>query len=438
MKELPLPPGSTGAPWLGESLSFVRDPFAFFDERWRQHGPVFRTRILGNELVCLVGPEGWTAFCDESIFSREGGSPAHVQQIFHPDAIPFLAGDAHRRRRRLMLQAFTEDAMRAYQPAVERIVGRYLERWRDGAERRGVDELSALCFDVGNTLFAGADPDVHDADTAGVFARVIAGIFAIPVKAPFTTYGRAIRARDEMRRRIAKVVDAYRAGSGDHVLERMVAARGPDGEQLSLDEVKIETLHFFGAAFEGLRAALCSMLVRLHERPELAEAARAEVRRVAPDGPLGSRLAELDLVHRIGLEVRRLTPIVPSTFVARVVRDAEVLGHRVPAGWHAVAVIHSTMRDEAQWPRPAELDPERFTNAAVMARPEHAYVPHGSGSWDGHRCAGESLATLAIDVFAALALRAGRWELPPQDLEGKMAGLSPLPRDGLRMRFVAG
>ena len=30
MNELPLPPGATGAPWLGESLAFVRDPFEFF------------------------------------------------------------------------------------------------------------------------------------------------------------------------------------------------------------------------------------------------------------------------------------------------------------------------------------------------------------------------------------------------------------------------
>lgn len=421
---LPLPPGRTGAPWLGESLAFVRDPFAFFDVRHREHGPIFRTRLLGADIVCLVGPAGWTAFSDDSVFTREDASPPHVQQIFHPQAIPFLAGDAHVRRRRLMLQAFTEDAIAAYRPMVERIVGRYLDRWRDGAERRGVDELSALCFDIGNALFAGADPDTHDAETAAVFDKVISGLFSVPIKVPFTTYGRAIRARDEMRRRIAVAVERYRPGTADHVLERMIAARGAQSEQLSLDEVKIETLHFFGAAFEGLRAALCGVLVRLHERPDVADAARAELAR-----------GELDLVHRIGLEVRRITPIVPSTFVARVVRDATILGHRVPAGWKAVAVIQSTMRDDALYPRAAQFDPDRFTGAAAGARPEHSFVPHGSGAWDGHRCAGETLATLVIDVFTARALRETRWELPPQDLTGKMAGLSPLPRDGLRVRF---
>lgn len=35
-----LPPGSLGLPWIGETLAFVKDSFAFFAERRQKHGPV--------------------------------------------------------------------------------------------------------------------------------------------------------------------------------------------------------------------------------------------------------------------------------------------------------------------------------------------------------------------------------------------------------------
>jgi hypothetical protein len=34
----PLPPGSLGLPWIGETLAFVQDSFAFFAERRKSMG----------------------------------------------------------------------------------------------------------------------------------------------------------------------------------------------------------------------------------------------------------------------------------------------------------------------------------------------------------------------------------------------------------------
>ena len=44
-------------------------------------------------------------------FTRENGSPKFLQEILHPDAVPFLDGDRHKTRKRLLLSAFTDEAL---------------------------------------------------------------------------------------------------------------------------------------------------------------------------------------------------------------------------------------------------------------------------------------------------------------------------------------
>ena len=109
----PLPPGSLGPPWIGETLAFVQDPFAFFAERRKKHGLVFRTRLLGEPVICLTGPEAVSLFYDTRYFTRVDASLPQFRELLHPEAIPFLDQSlAHTVRRQLLLQAFTPEATR--------------------------------------------------------------------------------------------------------------------------------------------------------------------------------------------------------------------------------------------------------------------------------------------------------------------------------------
>lgn len=433
--QAPYPPGDLGLPYVGESLAFVKDPFRFLDQRFRKHGPVFKTRILGRTMVCLIGAEALSAMCDLEAFTRREASPPHVRELFHPDAVPFLAGEQLTRRRRLLLSAFTPEALDHYQPIIERVIERYIDGWLDGKERRGTDELGQLCFTISNALFADGDPDTDDTELAATFQRYMRGLFAVPVRLPITSYGRALRARDTMRKHIARAIDDYQPGSASHVLQHLIDARTGD-QTLSRAEVAIESLHFFGAAYFAVQAALCAVIEALHDNPQLLAQARDEARAVAGDGPLGSKVTELTAIHRIGLEVRRYYPLAPTTFGARVTRDVEVCGYRIAAGWNALGVLHSTMRDSAAYDHPDRFDPGRFEGSPPGD--DNRFVPHGPGPWNehAHRCAGEPLATRMLDTFIALVARRLIWQLPAQDLEREMAGLSPLPRDGLRVCFA--
>lgn len=422
--EKPLPPGTLGLPFLGETASFFRDPIAFFETRFRRHGRVFKTRILGDDVVCLVGREAVGLLYDERHFQRAGGSPAHFRQVFGEQAVVFKDGAEHRRTRRLMAPLFSDEALAGYRETVDRVVRRYVERWEHAGEVRAVDEVGALCFAIANSLFAGADPDADDPRRAALFRTFIRGVLAPPIRLPFTTWSRAMKARDELRAYVAGAVAGFRPGAASHVLARMMEGRG-GSDGFTLDEIRTECLHFFAAAYAPVQAAACHLLVALAQHPEVMALARE-----------AARAGDTGYLDQVTHEVRRFYPIVPSSFIARVKEDCELDGYRIPRGWKAVAALHSTMRDEQAFARPERFDPGRFApERRELERQPAGYVAHGGGTHQGHRCAGEWLADLMLRSFALGLLREHGWELPAQDLTLRPGGLAPLPADGLRVRF---
>src|ERR1051325_8806235 len=118
MSALPLPPGRSGLPLLGETLAFAKNPFGFIEERLARHGRIFRTHVLGRNTVVVAGPEAAGRFIDGSVVLREGSMPPHVQELFGGRSLPLLDGDAHAGRKRPVLAAFQRGASAGFPPSI--------------------------------------------------------------------------------------------------------------------------------------------------------------------------------------------------------------------------------------------------------------------------------------------------------------------------------
>lgn len=435
----PLPPGGSGIPLIGETLSLISDAYAFFDERFRKYGPVFRTYAFGKPMVCFVGPEGYDFFTGSGNFTRAGGPPPHWGALLGEDALPFIEGDAHVKRRRLLRQAFTPEALAGYLPLVQRVIERYVDKWEKQGRFPWVNELGAMCFDIGNALYLGGDPDASNPALAAKFDQLVAGMLALPVNLPFTAYGRGLSARDELRAYVGKAVAEYQpTPDATHVLARVLAARDEQGKPLPTRELEMESMHFFVASVAVLKGTLCYAAIALAENPELMKRARAEVAEVSPSGALTfASFCKLRFLFSLMREVRRFYKIVPSTNMGEVARDCEFGGFRLPKGWKAMAVNTSTHHEARTFADPEKLAPERFEKADQNPRScPVGYVAHGAGTWDGHRCLGEEFADMVLVAFAALALRGHTWTIPPQDLSLKLGGLVPEPAGGLLVELT--
>jgi retinoid hydroxylase len=425
-----------GAPFVGEALQFLKDPFAFTLSRTREHGPIWRTRILGDTVVFFAGPRAFSFFMDPENFTRQGGSPKFMQEILHPDAVPFLDGDRHRTRKKLLLAAFTDDAVDGYLPSIMRVIERFVVRWATVGELALAPDLTQLGFDVADVLFAAADPELSNAEGARDFTAMNRGAFAPPVNLPFTAFGKAIKARDRLRVYIRDAV-ATRDGAGS-ALGVLKRARGPGGEQLSARELEIELLHFYFAAHGGLTAALAWLFVVLGEHPELASHLRAEADQILGEGPPTlAQIRQLAQARAVTREVLRAYPIAPTTFLGVARKDLELDGYAIRAGWKGAGAIWATLQDGSTFADPTAFKRDRLVDAAVSSLPEGAFVPQGGGPLEGHRCPGEALIQTVMPAFLGWFTRRYDVAWPAQDASPGGGGLGPLPKSGVRVKISA-
>jgi cytochrome P450 len=427
------PPGSMGLPFVGEALKFLDDPFSFTLSRTKQHGAVWKTKILGDTVVFFAGPKAFSFFMNPENFTRQSGSPKFLQDLLHADAVPFIDGDRHKTRKRLLMSAFTDAALASYLPGIFAIVGRFASSWVNQGERAVAGDLAQLAFDIADMMFAASDPATSNTVAAADFATMIKGTFAPPVNLPFTAYGKAIRARDRLRAYLKQQV-ATNDGAALGILK---SARGPSGEQLSPAELEIELLHFFFAAHGGLTAALAWCLVVLGEHPALAARLRAEADANLGDAaPTLEQTRSLSLARAVSREILRAYPVAPTTFMGVAKKDLEHDGFTIRAGWKGAGAIWATLQDGTTFRDPTRFEGERLGDAALGALPANAYVPQGGGPPEGHRCPGEALMQLVMPAFLGHVSRRFDLTWPAQDTSPGGGGLGPLPKGGVRIAIA--
>jgi retinoid hydroxylase len=425
---LPLPPGRSGLPFLGELPKILEDAYGFVEARTQQHGPIFRTSILGRPAAVITGPDASGKFIDEADIQRAGAMPAHVQTLFGgPGVLPLLDGPAHRTRKQLIMAAFTHEAIASYLPKLERLVAGAFGRW-SGAELKWVPELKRLAVEGICTTVVG----LSDASTiAGVvddYNRIIAGFSALPVPLPGSAYARAKVALRRVLGVFARAVEERRARPADDGLSRMLAARVGDAA-LDTDAAARE-LHHVVIAGLIVWAWLMTAARELAANAPVRERLQKELD--AAPGPLTpARLAQLRYLLQVANEVRRVTPVV-QVFFGLARRTFTFAGHEVPEGWMVLWGIRSSHIRPEVYPDP--FSPGR----AEHEKHPHAFVPNGAGdALQGHKCAGYELAPMLLEVFIVELLRHWTWSFPSdQDFTPDFRQVPPPPKDGLRVRLA--
>lgn len=423
-----IPPGNDGLPLVGETLRFAKNPFRFIDERLAAHGRIFRSRVLGRKTVVIAGADAAGKFIDGRNVMREGAMPPHVQELFGGRSLPLLDGDVHAERKRIILQAFTRPAMTAYLPIIEVCVERYFGAWTKEPEIRWLDEMKRLSIEVICTTVIGMPPGEEMDRLRLDYGVLTSGFATLPINLPGTRYRKALQARDRILETLTRKIRERRRTPGEEGLSRILAA----GPALSDSDAALELHHVVIAGFIVF-AELSAMVRHLTDHPDVRARLQTEVRSNSPSGALTlETLMGMPYLLQVVNEVKRLCPIVAAVF-GKARNAFEFDGVTVPAGWMVMWAVTPSHVARGVYSNPERFDPDRFSpERAEQKRHEHAFVPQGAGSAEGHRCPGLDFATYLMEVFAIVLLRGHEWELPPQDFELDFSKTPPEPRDGLR------
>lgn len=421
-------PSPAGLPLLGHVREVLAHPGRFLLDSYRRLGPIFRIRLFGMMVVPMLGAEANRLILATARerFSHAMGY-AMTRKVLG-DGLLFQDGDVHKRNRTLMTPAFHARGVQQYFSTIAALARRHVEGWSREGEGPMYERFRRLTFEIAARLILGCDGDVALERVSAMNDRLAKGSAAfLRVGLPWTTYGRGLRARDELRATLRGIVRGRRLSPGTDALGLLVSARDESGEALSEDELVEQAVILLFAGHETTTSMLTSLLLVLRDHPETLDALRAEQRAVVGDADLSlEHLRSFELLDRVLKEVERLYP--PISLCQRgVVGEVEFAGVRLP---HGTMIIYSpwvTHRLPELFRDPDRFDPDRFAPPREEHKTPYALVGFGGGP---RLCIGLAFAQLEMKVVLSTLLRRFDWRLRGGD-PGLVYVPTLHPRNGL-------
>lgn len=429
---LPLPPGRSGLPLIGETLSFLNDP-DFADKRHQQYGNIFRTQLFGQPTVYLAGVEAvrFVLLHENQYFVTSW--PTSTRTLLGPAALSVQQGSIHQQRRKLLAQVFQPRALASYIATMTNVTHAYLDRWEQQGTLTWYPELRNYTLDIACQLLVGisSGSQTHFGEWFETWTQ---GLFSVPLPLPGTKFNRALHSRQLLLNEIERIVRQRQQQNdpGQDSLGLLLNAKDEAGDGLSVDELKDQVLTLLFAGHETLTSAIASFCLYMAQYPAVLEQIRAEQTSFQNRETLTLEdLKQMDYLDQVLKEVLRVMPPVGGGFRA-VIQTCEINGYTIPKGWSVLYQIGRTHHDRSVYPDPNQFDPNRFSANRADKAPPFSYVPFGGGV---RECLGKEFARLEMKIFAALLVRRYEWDLVPgQNLNFDMVP-TPRPKDGLQVHF---
>ncbi len=413
-----------------------RNNHKFYKDRFAAHGPIFKTRLFGYNFVVVSGHEAFHQFATDPRVERGSTDPISVEQMFHA-SLALTDGEEHHTRKDVMLHAVrTDEAMAAYLERMQRVWGAHVDRWEQTGTALVRPDLEQAAAELTGALYTGDESKDHVDELRRTTTAIRYSFQVLPVPIPATPYAKALKARKRLDVIVADAIKRHQEHPEryDDIVSRMLEEAGRRG--VPAEKLVGDVRHLIFAGQGGFFVPFTLLTMVLGQRPDLQARARDEVLAVSPEGQITmEQLSQLTYLAALSKEVRRFFAMNSATFFGKATEDMEIGGFRVPEGWGLAGAIHINMRNPDVFPDPESFDPQRFSPEREAALPPGSYVPHGDGERNHHRCPGEDMVTVAVQIYLTLLLRKLTWTLPPQDLS-LTNELFPLPASGLRASFA--
>ncbi|KFP07157.1 Cytochrome P450 26A1 [Calypte anna] len=397
---LPLPPGTMGLPFFGETLQMVLQRRKFLQMKRKKYGFIYKTHLFGRPTVRVMGAE-------------------NVRHI--------LLGE-HR-------------LVSGVRPC--------LERWLGAPEPCLLvyPEVKRLMFRIAMRILLGFQPRQANPDgeqqLVEAFEEMIRNLFSLPIDVPFSGLYRGLRARNVIHAKIEENIRAKMAhkepeGGYKDVLQLLMEHTQGNGEQLNMQELKESATELLFGGHETTASAATSLVAFLGLHHDVLQKVRKELQ---VKGLLCSHnqekqldmevLEQLKYTGCVIKETLRLSPPVPGGFRIAL-KTLELNGYQIPKGWNVIYSICDTHDVADLFTNKDEFNPDRFMSPSPEDSSRFSFIPFGGGL---RSCVGKEFAKVLLKIFTVELARSCDWQLlngPPTMKTGPIV----YPVDNLPTKFI--
>ena len=428
-------PGDEGWPLIGRTLSVLADPKGEVNAMARRFGLIYRSRVLGETSISLLGPEAneFMLLDQTKLFSSTNGWETILGRLF-PRGLMLLDFEEHRLHRRAMSVAFKAGPMKNYLAQLDAGIAARVDQWREApGPMLFYPAMKQLTLDLAATSFLGTGigPEVDEVTRAFV-DMIAASVAVIRQPWPGTQMARGMKGRQRIVAYFSQQIPLRRESGGDDLFSQLCHATHEDGALLSTQDIVDHMSFLIMAAHDTLTSSLTSFVSMLAAHPEWQARLREEVASlgIAPGAPLPfETLDAMPLTEMAFKETMRMKPPVPS-IPRRATRDFTFKGYDIPAGTLVSMNPLFTHHMSEHWPDPDRFDPLRFTDEAQRARHRFAFIPFSGGA---HMCIGLHFAYMQAKCFTFHFLQNLKVSLEPGYVPAWQMWPIPKPKDGLRV-----
>ena len=417
------PPGPKGLPMVGNALqmSSSSDVLGRYLDLWRTYGDIVYLKLGPLNGYVLYNPDYVHHVLVKNQKNYIKGIGYDSFRLLVGQGLVTSDGELWRQQRRLMQPPFTPTAVTQFADMMATVTQQMLDRWQPYAtsgETMVMDaEMLRLTMSViGQAMFS-IDLGEELVEVGAAFQEAFGFIptranSVVPLALPLPAHRRFQRNLEVINAFVAeRIADGRRNPDQNNLLSILLRARDEDtGQQMDEAQLRDEIVTLFFAGFETTARSLTWAWSLIARHPDVMARLQVEA-----DQVLGGRLPtipdlyELHYTRQVVDETLRLYP--PTALLARQNSAGdEIGGYFIPAGSMIILVPYMVHRYPGIWTDPETFDPERFTPAAVDARPKSAYIPFASGP---RVCLGNNFAML--EMVYALAMAAARYTVTAAD-----------------------
>ncbi|XP_074855703.1 cytochrome P450 26C1 [Carettochelys insculpta] len=298
---LPLPKGSMGWPFLGETLHWLVQGSRFHSARRERYGRVFKTHLLGRPVIRVSGAENVRRVLlgEHRLVSSQW--PQSARTLLGPHTLLNAGGELHRHRRKVLARVFSRAALESYLPGIQEVVSGELLGWcRAPGPIEVYSSAKSLTFRVAARALLGLSLEEKQLQgLAQTFEQLVENLFSLPLDLPFSGLRKGIKARDMLHEHMEKAImeKLQRKNSAAHgdALDFLINSAKEHGKEFTMQELKESAIELIFAAFFTTASASTSLILLLLQHPSAIEKISQELaahdlsRQCRCPSPAGSR-----------------------------------------------------------------------------------------------------------------------------------------------------